>query len=379
MTAESDTPLAAAKAPAPELWSRAPRPAAIRLRRSAVRLVALGGAGLVAGALTWAFVVQPELRASAREVSAKGVRAQPVGDARAPEAILAQAASYDRLSVEDLPPPRWGAGRDEPEPPAEPSAPKTRPPPPARLLSPGKGRSFGEEARQSALFFPAEPARSAAPHPAHAQGPASIAAAAPPGYSPHRLTAPVSPFELKAGAFLPAVLRTAVETSRPGPVLAVVEADVHDTITGRTLLVPQGSRLVGRHDGESAWGDRRVFLRWERLILPNGKSLLLDGEAGVDAGGAVGVQGRSIRRLGALAAATLFGGAVSALGQAARSRDPRGGLLGDAGDAAAIEGSQLAGRLVDRELQVKPTIRLEPGARVGVLITRDLVLEAYLP
>ena len=178
---------------------------------------------------------------------------------------------------------------------------------------------------------------------------------------------------------VPAVLLTAIDTGRPGPVLATVTQNVFDTISGRYLLLPQGARLIGAAEGESRYGDRRAFIAWERIILPNGKSLLLDGEAGVDAQGAVGVRGRVDRRLFPLALGTLFGGAVTALGQAARDGERGGGLLGDAGDAAAIEGAQIGARFVDRELNVRPSIRLDAGAPVRVLITRDLVLEPYQP
>ncbi|MNL52366.1 Type IV secretion system protein PtlG [compost metagenome] len=147
------------------------------------------------------------------------------------------------------------------------------------------------------------------------------------------------------------------------------------------MLVPQGTRLIGRHEGESAYGDRRAFLVWERLILPNGKSLILDGEPGVDAEGTIGVRGQVDRRLFPLLVGTLFAGAVTTLGQMARDDSGRdsGGWLGDAGDAAAIEGAQIGGRLVDRELEVRPSIRLRVGAQVRVMITRDLILEPYQP
>ncbi len=192
--------------------------------------------------------------------------------------------------------------------------------------------------------------------------------------------APLSPFELKAGAIVPAALLTAVDTSRAGPVIATVTQNVYDSVTGRHLLLPQGTRLVGSSEGESAYGDRRAFLTWERLILPNGKSLILTGEPGVDAQGAVGVRGQVDRRLWPLLVGTLFAGAITTLGQIARDDDGgSGGLLGDAGDAAAIEGARVGGRLVDRELEVRPSIRLRAGAPVRVMITRDLILEPYRP
>ena len=203
------------------------------------------------------------------------------------------------------------------------------------------------------------------------------------GYNDNRLAAPISPYELKAGAVVPAALLTGVDTARAGPVVAMVTQNVFDTVSGRHLLIPQGTRLIGRHEGESAYGDRRAFLVWERLILPNGKSLILDGEPGVDAQGAIGVKGQVDRRLFPLLVGTLFAGAVTALGQMARDggEDGRGsgGWLGSAGDAAAIEGAQVGGRLVDRELEVRPSISLRPGAPVRVMITRDLVLEPYRP
>jgi type IV secretion system protein VirB10 len=184
---------------------------------------------------------------------------------------------------------------------------------------------------------------------------------------------------VKAGAIIPAALLTGIDTARAGPVVASVTQNVFDTVTGRHLLVPQGARLIGRHDGESQYGDRRAFLAWDRLILPNGRSVLLSKEPGVDAQGAVGVRGRIDRRLGALAIATLFAGAITTLGEIARDDGAPGGFWADAGDAASIEAARVGGRLIDRELEVRPSIRLEAGAPVRVMITRDLILEPYRP
>jgi len=197
-------------------------------------------------------------------------------------------------------------------------------------------------------------------------------------YNPHVLVGPVSPFELKAGAIVPAALLTAVDTSRQGPVVAMVTQNVFDTVTGRHLLLPQGTRLIGVSGGDGVYGERRAFVTWERLILPNGRSLQLS-EAGVDAQGSVGVRGQIDRRLLQMFGAVLASGAVTALGQIARDddRSGSGSLLGDVGDAAAIEGARIGGRLVDRELEVRPSIRLRAGAPVNVLITRDLILERY--
>ncbi len=374
-------PQGAPKASAPDLDGRAPRPPVVRLRGAMVKLV-VGGAGLVlAGALTWAFVVQPELRAASRARATEGRDDDVRRAVRPAEQVTDQPATYDRL-----PPPRG-------EPAAEPAAIDARGRDRGESVAGGynpstRDRGAGTDARdlavRSGLMFETagtdRPAPVAAPlHPVSTRGGDVGRAPGSDVYNRHGLTAPVSPFELKAGTLMPAVLLTGVDTSRPGPVIAALTQNLYDTVAGRHLLAPQGSRLIGRHEGDSAYGDRRAFIVWERLILPNGKSLVLEAEPGVDARGAVGVQGRVDRRLGALVIGTLFAGAVTTLGQMARDEGGRGGgsFLGDAGDAAAIEGSRVGGRLIDRELEVRPVVRVQAGERVQVMITRDLILEPY--
>lgn len=367
----------AAKAPPPGLSMRAPRPPAVRLRKSVVQTIIIGGAALVSGALAWAFVVQPELRDGARARAAATRENEARGVVRPTEAVTDQPARYDRL-----PAPRNAVVPEaaDPRTPAVPARPYdgSAPQAPTRPHEPGPG----ELAARSGLFFETVQAGGpAAGAPGTARGVRPETGDVGALYNGHGLTAPLSPYELKAGAIIPAVLLTGVDTSRAGPVVATVSQNVYDSISGRHLVLPQGTRLIGRHEGESAYGDRRAFLVWDRLILPNGKSLLLAEEPGVDAQGAVGVRGQVDRRLFPLMVGTLFAGAITTLGQIARDGGDRssGGLLGDAGDAAAIEGAQVGGRLVDRELQVRPSIRLRPGAPVRVMITRDLILEPYRP
>jgi len=366
------------KEPAPGLSIRAPRPPVVRLRKSVVQAIAIGGAVLVSGSLAWAFVIQPDLRASARERAADAREDETHGSVRPTEVVTDQPSSYDRLPEPRTATPGEAAATEGP--PAQrprsvyqPAyrAPPTRP----------TGPSPREQAARSALFFEASVAPPSASAPAVPSG-RQTATSSDYGamYSGHALVAPLSPFELKAGAIVPAALLTAIDTAREGPVIATVTQNVFDSISGRHLLVPQGARLIGRAEGGSSYGDRRAFVTWQRLILPNGKSLLLSDEAGVDAQGAIGVRGQVDRRLFPLIVGTLFAGAITTLGQIARD-DGDGGrsLIGDVGDAAAIEGSQVGGRLVDRELEVRPSIRLRAGAPVRVMITRDLILEPYQP
>lgn len=369
----------------PPLNSRAPRPQAIRLRKPMVQGLVLGGAILLSGSLVWAFFIQPELRDRARLRSAEAVQEADPGGVRPSDLVADQPDRYDRL-----PEPRIGDDNADPATTtasgeaSSGGATSYRPVYRSSSVSRVQGPGTRALAVRSALFFENSAGRPAirdvaAPTQASDRGGRNVDLQG--VYNPHGLVAPISPFELKAGALVPAVLLTAVDTSRAGPVVATVTQNVYDTVAGRYLLLPQGTRLIGRAEGESAYGDRRAFLVWERLILPNGKSLILGGEAGVDAQGAVGVRGRADRRIVPLMVGTLFAGAITTLGQMARDGEAGGssGFLGDAGDAAAIEAARIGGRLVDRELEVRPSIRLEAGTPVRMMITRDLILERYAP
>lgn len=387
MTVEPPAPGPLPKGPAPSLSARAPRPLAARLRPAVALAGGLVVSAVIGGALTWAFIAQPRLRAEARVTAAAARTEETRGAVRPAQVIAAQPASYDRLGSGPRPTPGGppaaptagpAPGRDSarPNPPEPP-----RPRPPARTSQPSDG--LPGQARSSGLFFASAsgPPRPAATLPAGGGRDAAepIPVKAEPAHATGRLLAPAPPDAILAGTILPAVLLTAVDTARPGPVVASLTEPVFDTVSGRRLLLPQGARLLGRHEGDNRHGDRRAFLTWERLILPNGKSLPLAGEPGVDPQGAVGLPGRTDRRLGPLATAALLAGAITTLGQAARDDHGGSSLLGDAGDAAAIEAAQVGGRLIDRELDVKPSIRLEAGARVRVLLTHDLVLEPYQP
>ncbi len=372
-TGSSDVGEPRPKIPMPPLDTRAPRPSVVRLRKGVVVGAVMLGAALVGGSLAWAFVVQPQLRAQAHDARLAARTSDDPGAVRPSEKVTDGPATYAQLNR--LPEPRRIGGA---EPKAEPT-----PSPRAGTRQPNRaGGGLVEEARSSGLFFSAgnrEAPQAAAEQRGEAGagvGKGDYGAV----YNTHDLLAPLSPYEVKAGAVVSAALLTGVDTARAGPVTATITENVFDTVTGRHLLIPQGARLVGSHEGESRHGDNRAYITWARLILPNGKSLVLPKEPGVDAQGAVGVTGQVDRRLVPLAIATLFAGAITTLGQAARDdHQHSGGVLGDAGDAAAIEAAQVGGKLIDRELDVRPSIRLRPGARVQVFITRDLILEPYRP
>ncbi|MGD9979529.1 MAG: TrbI/VirB10 family protein [Hyphomonadaceae bacterium] len=191
-----------------------------------------------------------------------------------------------------------------------------------------------------------------------------------------QLVPPRSRYELISGSVIPAALVTALNSDLPGAVIAQVTSNVYDSVSGDYLLIPQGARLIGEYRAAPSYGDRRLLLVWNRLIFPNGWSISLRGMQGADPSGASGVRDRTDNHLGRLAGAVAMSAIVSVVADNAQN-DDEGSLGQSVGDAAAAEAARTGGRIIDRELQVRPTLRVRAGASVRVLVTRDIQLRPY--
>ena len=110
--------------------------------------------------------------------------------------------------------------------------------------------------------------------------------------SPDRVTKPASPFVVQAGTVIPAALITGIRSDLPGQITAQVTENVYDTPTGRARLIPQGARLIGIYDSQVAFGQSRVLLVWTRLMMPNGRSIVLERQPGADTAGYAGLEDR---------------------------------------------------------------------------------------
>ena len=108
--------------------------------------------------------------------------------------------------------------------------------------------------------------------------------------SPDRVQPAASKYILQAGAVIPAALITGLRSDLPGQVTAQVTEDVYDSPTGKILLIPQGARLVGQYDAQVAFGQTRALLVWNRLIMPNGHSIVLERQPGADTEGYAGLE-----------------------------------------------------------------------------------------
>jgi len=192
-----------------------------------------------------------------------------------------------------------------------------------------------------------------------------------------RVRAPSSVNILQAGSVIPAALITGIRSDLPGQVTAQVTQNVYDSPTGRTLLVPQGARLIGEYDSDVSKGQDRVLLAWDRLILPGGRSIQLGREPGADAAGMAGLSDRTNFHWGRMLTAALVStllGIGSELGADSEDRLTRA-LREGVQDTAGQTGRQV----VEHELRVPPTITIRPGFALRVLVTRDLILEPIVP
>lgn len=193
--------------------------------------------------------------------------------------------------------------------------------------------------------------------------------------SADRLRPPASPYVLQAGSTIPAALVTGLRSDLPGQVVAQVTQAVFDSPSGRHLLIPQGSRLIGQYDAEVGYGQERVLLVWTRLIMPDGRSIVLERQPGADAAGYAGLQDRVDNHWGRLFRAGVLStllGVGAELGNDSDSdiaRAIRDGAQESVGDAGQ--------EVVRRQLEIRPTLTVRPGHPVRVIVTRDLILEPY--
>jgi type IV secretion system protein VirB10 len=190
---------------------------------------------------------------------------------------------------------------------------------------------------------------------------------------------PRSPYELKAGTLIPAVLITGINSDLPGPVIGQVRENVYDTVTGNYLLVPQGARLLATYDSMVAWGQERVLVCWNRLIFPNGDSINLQCMPAADLEGAAGltdeVNEHWWRLLKGAAIATLLAGTAQGLAGNVSGYNPTVPQMFAGGAGQQI--NQVGQALTRRDLQVQPTITVRPGFSVNVIVTKDVVLPPY--
>jgi type IV secretion system protein TrbI len=197
-------------------------------------------------------------------------------------------------------------------------------------------------------------------------------------YNPHVQQRPISPYQLMAGTIIPASLVTGLNADLPGFVIAQVTEHVYDTVTGRHLLIPQGTRLIGRYDSVVAYGQARALVVWQRLIRPDGSSIAIDNLPATDAVGYTGladtVDLHTWRLLKGIGLATVLGvGSSLTFGSGSSDSDILRALRETTGQTTNRAGQ----RLIERELNVQPTLTVRPGWPLRVIVHKDIILTPY--
>lgn len=204
-------------------------------------------------------------------------------------------------------------------------------------------------------------------------------------YLPSTRSAPLGTYEIKAGWEIPAVLEQNLNSDLPGDLKALVMSSVYDTATGRYLLIPQGSRLIGRYDSRISYGQDGVQVVWDRVMFPDASSVDINGMVGLDSHGNAGLRDqvdRHYKRLFGFAALTSMFSAAFDLSQ--RQTYGSGLAYPGIGDTASAsvgrELSQTGAMITRRNLNVQPTVKVPVGYKFTVRVNRDILFDApYQP
>jgi len=204
-------------------------------------------------------------------------------------------------------------------------------------------------------------------------------------YNKNAQQTPVSPYQLIAGTIIPASLVTGLNSDLPGFVIAQVTENVFDAVTGQHLLIPQGTRLIGKYDSVIAYGQERALVIWQRIIRPDGTSIVIDNLPATDTAGYAGLSDKvnlhTWKLIKGIALSTLLGvGTELTFGNS--ESDTRSGS--SAGLVKAIrestqQSTNRAGqKLVDRTLDIQPTITVRPGWPLRIIVNKDIVMTPYV-
>lgn len=198
-------------------------------------------------------------------------------------------------------------------------------------------------------------------------------------YNSSSLKSPLFKNELKAGSVIPSILLTGVNSDLPGDMIATVREDVYDTITGKKLLIPKGTRILGTYDSGITFGQKRILIIWQRLIFPNGKSIMLDNFPGVDLSGYAGITGKvdnhTLKLVQSVVLTSVLGGLSTLVDRDNNNKDKE--ILNEIAIAGGERVVDIGETLAEKILNIKPTIKVKPGTRFTIIVNADLNLEPY--
>jgi type IV secretion system protein VirB10 len=198
------------------------------------------------------------------------------------------------------------------------------------------------------------------------------------GYVPNQVVPQRSPYELKRGSVIPATLITGINSDLPGRITAQVSQNVFDSATGHHLLIPQGTRLLGRYDSKVTFGQSRVLVVWTDIILPNGSTLQIGAMAGTDAEGYGGFKDQVDNHYFQIFGSAILIAVIGAGTELAIPRDRNAFGMENSAEYAARRSfvetfGRVAERTISKNMDVQPTLEIRPGYKFNVLVDQDMV------
>ena len=187
----------------------------------------------------------------------------------------------------------------------------------------------------------------------------------------------LSMYEVKAGTVIPITLQTGVNSDNPGMITGFIKEDVYDSKTGRILLIPGGSKILGKYNSNISFGQERIQAVFNRITFPNQKSINLGTMIAVDDIGQSGIYDKVDNHMDKVIGSVLISAVLGAGSALTGNDDDDNSWQSEAGAGAGEQAMAVGIRYTDKILNVQPTLTVRPGFGVGVMIDKDLILEPY--
>ncbi|HVT25472.1 MAG TPA: TrbI/VirB10 family protein [Rhizomicrobium sp.] len=193
-------------------------------------------------------------------------------------------------------------------------------------------------------------------------------------YNSHGLQSPASSYELFAGTVIAASLVTGINSDLPGLAIAQITQNAYG-LSG-VLLLPAGSKLIGKVDSVVAFGQSRALVVWQRIIMPNGSSIEIDNTPATDTEGYTGLEDgvdyHTWRLIKGVALSTLLG-----VGTQLSVNNSNDDLLTALRQSAQDSANQAGQQITQRNLSIQPTLTIRPGWPLRAILSKDLLLQPY--
>ena len=212
-------------------------------------------------------------------------------------------------------------------------------------------------------------------------------------YNKAQVQFPLSKYIIQAGEVIPAVLQTQIVSDNPGMIVALVNQDVYDNITGQYLLIPKGSKLIGKYSSKLSYHQSSIQAKFTRLIRPDGTSIVLQSMPGANGLGVSGLTDTVDNHWGLIIGSAVLSAvfnlpAIVATNQAdTPNYNQKTGQyiqppLGSQAKVAALQSvgqsaSDVGNKLTTRALGLQPTITIHAGYKFAVLVNKDMILPPY--